>query len=123
MDEPRKVFVYGTLMPDEQRWGAISRYAISWDEATAIGTLWDTADGYPAATFDGGDGEVVGVVVTIRAEWWDDVLRRLDEIEDEGRLYRRIEIDTSHGRATTYAWLGATDGFRPLPQGWRQRDT
>jgi gamma-glutamylcyclotransferase (GGCT)/AIG2-like uncharacterized protein YtfP len=119
--EPRQVFVYGTLMPDEQRWSAISRYATSWDEATAVGTLWDTADGYPAATFDNGGGDIVGVVVSIRAEWWDDVVRRLDEIEGEGRLYRRIEVETSRGRATTYEWLGPTDGFRTLPQGWRRR--
>ncbi len=42
----------------------------------------------------------------------------LDEIEGEGVLYRRVETETSKGRAVSYEWLGATGRLEPLPNRW-----
>jgi gamma-glutamylcyclotransferase (GGCT)/AIG2-like uncharacterized protein YtfP len=112
------VFVYGTLMPGQCRWPLLSPFAGSWQPATATGQLWDTGRGYPAACFDSGGGPVPGVLVTLAEGVAGAALRRLDEIEGEGSLYRRVEISTSGGPALSYEWLGPTYGLRPLAGGW-----
>ena len=112
------MFVYGTLMPGESRWPHLRPYARSWRPATVPGRLWDTGLGYPAAKFGDPAGEIPGVVVRLRSEAAEAAIRLLDQIEAEGRLYRRVEVSTGRGRALTYEWLGPTDGFRPLPGGW-----
>ena len=111
------VFVYGTLMPGQPRWRHLLPYAVDWRPATATGRLWDTGRGYPAARFDQ-PGTMPGFLVTLDESRAEAAIRLLDEIEGEGRLYRRVEIATSGGRAVSYEWLGATDGLRPLPAGW-----
>ena len=111
------VFVYGTFLPGESRWPLLEPFAASVDAANARGQLWDTGRGYPAARFDV-DGTIPGAVVALRAETEAGALVRLDEIESEGTLYRRITIDTSHGPAQSYEWLGPTDGLRVLAV-WR----
>jgi len=75
--------------------------------------------GFPAARFVDGDGEIPGFVVILPAHLCSDVVARLDEIEDEGVLYRRVEIDTSEGRAMSYEWLGETSELTQIPYGWR----
>jgi gamma-glutamylcyclotransferase (GGCT)/AIG2-like uncharacterized protein YtfP len=114
-----RVFVYGTLMPGESRWRYLSPYAYSWQAATAPGRLWDTGCGYPAAKFDDDAGEIPGVTVVLASHWAETAIRVLDEIEGEGVLYRRVEVSSSSGTAVSYEWLGPTDGFSPLPRGWR----
>lgn len=115
------MFVYGTLMPGEVRWPALAPFVQRSEDATAPGRLWDTGAGYPAATFEAGEARIPGVVVWIDADRWDQALRRLDEIEGAGRLYRRVEVDTSIGPATSYEWLATTEGLAALPSGWRRR--
>src|SRR5438552_4010429 len=88
----RLVFVYGTLLPGESRWPALRALSESWHHATAPGELWDTGRGYPAARFVPGDKVIPGVVVAVQAPCWEDALDRLDEIEGEGELYRRVEV-------------------------------
>jgi gamma-glutamylcyclotransferase (GGCT)/AIG2-like uncharacterized protein YtfP len=117
----RAVFVYGTLMPGELRWQALAPFAEVWEDATTEGRLWDTANGYPAATFERCEASIPGVVVWIHADRWDQAVRRLDEIEGEGSLYRRVQVKTSVGPAISYEWLGTTTGLRALPSGWRRR--
>ena len=112
------IFVYGTLMPGDVRWPALAPYALRWERATAAGRLWDTGHGYPAVRFDGDGGLVPGVLVTVDPARVADVLELLDGIEDEGRLYRRVEVTTSGGPAYAYEWLGSTEGFAPLAAGW-----
>jgi gamma-glutamylcyclotransferase (GGCT)/AIG2-like uncharacterized protein YtfP len=116
----RAVFVYGTLMPGELRWQALAPFAARWQNATTPGRLWDTGHGYPAATFERGETRIPGVVVWINPDQWDQAVRRLDEIEGEGSLYRRVEVETSVGSATSYEWLGTTASLRALPSGWRR---
>jgi hypothetical protein len=48
------------------------------------------------------------------------VIQRLDRIEGEGTLYRRVEIETRAGPATSYEWLGPTEHLQILPDGWRR---
>jgi gamma-glutamylcyclotransferase (GGCT)/AIG2-like uncharacterized protein YtfP len=125
-----RVFVYGTLMPGELLWPALERFATGWAPATARGRLWDTGRGYPAIRFaTGADAEtdtdaavVPGVLVTLDSERRAEAFAVLDGIEGEGVLYRRVEVDTSGGRATSYEWLGSTDGLVSLPEGWPRRE-
>jgi gamma-glutamylcyclotransferase (GGCT)/AIG2-like uncharacterized protein YtfP len=118
----RSVFVYGTLMPGGTRWDALSPFATSWEPATANGELWDTGHGFPAARFGVGAAVIHGYVVNIGDDCWPAAIRRLDEIEGEGALYRRCEVQTSRGSATTYEWMGSVEGFRLLPDGWITKD-
>lgn len=118
MNEARRVFVYGTLMPGQPRWPYLSRYAASWEPASTPGRLWATGRGYPAARFGDPGTRIPGVLVALRAETADEAIGRLDEIEGEGILYRRVEITTSGGPAVSYEWLGSTDELEPLPGGW-----
>jgi gamma-glutamylcyclotransferase (GGCT)/AIG2-like uncharacterized protein YtfP len=113
-----RIFVYGTLMPGEPRWPALAPFAASWERATAAGRLWDTGNGYPGVRFDVAGQPVPGVVVTLAADRAAEAVETLDAIEEEGELYRRVEVDTTAGRALAYEWLGATDGLRHLPDGW-----
>jgi len=114
-----QVFVYGTLLPGEERWSLLEPFSEAVGEATADGTLWDTRRGYPAAVFDG-SGAIPGAVVVIKAGAWDAVIDLLDRVEGEGTLYRRVEVTTSAGPATSYEWMGPTIGMQPLPSGWQR---
>ena len=118
---PTGVFVYGTLMPGQGRWPALASFAAGSRPAMARGHLWDTGLGYPAARFDSGGGQIPGVLVTIAPDLLASALVVLDRIEDEGVLFRRVEVVTSAGPALSYEWLGRTEGFRLLAGGWPGR--
>jgi gamma-glutamylcyclotransferase (GGCT)/AIG2-like uncharacterized protein YtfP len=118
MHATRRLFVYGTLLPGEPRWSMLEHLSETATDATASGTLWDTGRGYPAAVFTG-PTEIQGAVIAIPPERWDEVIDLLDQVEGEGVLYRRVEIETSAGPATSYEWLGPTEGMTVLPNGWR----
>ncbi len=118
MDGPDRLFVYGTLMPGEPLWPALEPYAASWERATAPGELWDTGLGFPCIRFGPGAPAVPGVLVEIVPDRITEVLAVLDRVEDEGRLYRRVVVETSAGPAYAYEWLGSTEGLRRL-SGWR----
>lgn len=113
------MFVYGTLMPGELRWPALERFAAGWERASARGRMWDSGHGYPAVRFDGDGPAVPGVLVTLAADRVAEAVAVLDDIEEEGSLYRRIEVETTGGMAMTYEWLGPTDGLAVLDGGWR----
>ena len=114
-----RLFVYGTLMPGEALWPALAPFAVSWQAVSAPGHLWDTGHGYPGVRFDPGGSPVTGVLVVLDPARAAEAVELLDEIEDEGRLYRRVEVATSAGPAFAYEWLGPTEGLRPLSGGWR----
>ena len=118
MDGPDRLFVYGTLMPGEPLWPTLAPYATSWEPATAAGELWDTGLGFPAVRFDATGPTVSGMLVAIAPDVLTDALAMLDRVEDEGRLYRRVVVETSAGPAHAYEWLGSTDGLRRLAGGW-----
>ena len=119
MDGPPLLFVYGTLMPGEPLWPALAPFAAAWDEGSAAGRIWDTGRGYPAVRFDLAGDTVPGVLVSLDPDRLAAAIALLDEIEEEGSLYRRVEVSTSGGPAWAYEWLGPTDGLVWLPHGWR----
>jgi gamma-glutamylcyclotransferase (GGCT)/AIG2-like uncharacterized protein YtfP len=121
MEGTTRLFVYGTLMPGDRLWPLLAPYASSWAPGNAPGRLWDTGHGYPAIRFDPAGAPVPGVVVTLHADRAGEAVAVLDEVEEEGVLYRRITVDTSAGPAFAYEWLGPTDGLAHLPDGWPQR--
>jgi gamma-glutamylcyclotransferase (GGCT)/AIG2-like uncharacterized protein YtfP len=112
------LFVYGTLMPGDPLWPVLEPYALSWRLATTFGWIWDTGHGYPAVRFDAGGEPVPGVVVVLDHDRAPAALALLDEVEEEGFLYRRVEVEATAGRAWAYEWLGPTEGMAPLPGGW-----
>ena len=61
---------------------------------------------------------VPGVVVRLDAARASEAVAVIDAIEEEGRLYRRVEVVTSAGCAFAYEWLGRTEGLEPLRDGW-----
>jgi len=105
-------------MPGEPLWPGLAPYARSWERVTARGRLWDTGQGHPAARFDRDGGTVAGVLVRLDPDRATEAVEALDRIEDEGRLYRRVEVDTTAGPALAYEWLGPTEGLTPLRGGW-----
>jgi len=118
-----RIFLYGTLMPGEERWPALQPYAASWRPVTAEGRMWDTGRGYPAVRFDragdlGPGGIVAGVLLDIRSGRLAEAVTTLDLIEEEGNLYRRVDVATSDGPAMGYEWIGPLDGMAPLAGGW-----
>ena len=121
MDGPPRLFVYGTLMPGEPLWPALAPFAVAWEEVTAPGRIWDTGQGYPAVRFDVAGGAVPGVLVALDPDRLAEAIAVLDGVEEEGSLYRRVEVATSGGRAWAYEWLGPTAGLSPLPDGWPRR--
>jgi gamma-glutamylcyclotransferase (GGCT)/AIG2-like uncharacterized protein YtfP len=124
MDGEIRIFVYGTLMPGDVLWPELEPYARSWHPVTARGRLWDTGHGFPGVRFDSDtesnndSSAVPGVLVELDPGRANEAVDLLDRIEDEGRLYRRVEVETSSGPALAYEWLGRTDGLKPLPDGW-----
>lgn len=118
MDGPLRIFVYGTLMPGEPLWPALVPFAVAWEDASAAGRIWDTGHGYPGVCFDATAGAVPGVLVALDPARADAAIQLLDDIEEEGTLYRRVEVSTSGGPAWAYEWMGPTSGLALLPDGW-----
>ena len=115
------VFVYGTLTPGHSRWWVLEPFAGEWEEASARGALYDTGRGFPAARFFDSATAIPGVRVQLRPDRLEEAVARLDEIEGEGTLYRRVRVTTSRGDAVAYEWTGPTAGLRRLPDGWAKR--
>jgi len=109
---PTALFVYGTLLPDQERWPLIADHVVAVRDATVAGTLFDTGHGYPCARFDG-DGSIPGALLELRDDELDAVLAMVDEIEgvDIG-LYERVIVTTDANEpAWSYAWAQDLDGL------------
>ncbi len=105
MNEPgtADLFVYGTLVPGGRWWRVVERFVVAHRPARAYGVLYDTGDGYPAATFAPDAPEVHGALLTLREPVA--ALARLDRFE--GDEYERTTIVTTDGdTAVAYAWRG-----------------
>ena len=73
--EPPRLFVYGTLQPGRLRWPFLEPFALGHRPATLAGLLYDTGQGWPAATFDGAGHHVVpGTLVELDPERADEAL-------------------------------------------------
>ena len=100
------LFVYGTLLPGEERWRFLAPVVIGQGVPdTASGDLYDTGLGYPAARF-GTAGTIAGRTFTLMEASDDRALTELDVIEGAvAGLYRRTSIVTGNGvRAWAYEY-------------------
>ena len=103
-DEPEHLlFVYGTLLPGEERWPILEQFVARDGDREGIadavaGVLYDTGEGYPAASFLAGAGRVAGRVFRLDAARLAEALEVLDEVEDAVLgLYRRVRVVTDGG--------------------------
>lgn len=108
------VFVYGLLKPGFTLHHVVAPFVVRTAPATVRGRLYDA--GVPAARFDE-DGEIDGVLL-----WLDRVheaLAVLDDVEDEGETYRRVEVTTAEGlRAWAYEYVASLDGRPRAGRAW-----
>jgi gamma-glutamylcyclotransferase (GGCT)/AIG2-like uncharacterized protein YtfP len=113
-DWPDRLFVYGTLRPDDRAWHRIAPHAAAAPEPTQVtGTLHDTGHGYPALC--PGQGSVRGWTIPLRSP----ATAFTDLDAYEGPEYRRTRVIDSTGRLCwTYLWSAPTQGLRQLPDGW-----
>ncbi len=126
----RTIFVYGLLKPGLGLHHVVSPFVEKSVEGRVRGRLYDAGgfgglprcEGLPAARFDE-EGTIEGFVFWLDEQRLDDALRVLDELEDEGDVYRRIVIDveTPEGveRAFAYEYLGSLDGRRDVGSAWK----
>ncbi len=111
------VFVYGLLKPGQRLHHLIESFATRIEPATVEGRLFDA--GVPAARFDT-LGTIEGFVIRLARP--DEALRLLDDVEDEGTLYRRVLVRarTGDGEVDAYAYeyLGDLTGRREAGSSW-----
>jgi gamma-glutamylcyclotransferase (GGCT)/AIG2-like uncharacterized protein YtfP len=98
-DPEHLLFVYGTLLPGEERWELLEPFVVGAGSPDSVaGTLYDTGEGYPAASFETGDRRVAGQVFQLDGGRLDEALELLDEVEDAVLgLYRRVRVVTDAG--------------------------
>jgi gamma-glutamylcyclotransferase (GGCT)/AIG2-like uncharacterized protein YtfP len=98
-DPEHLLFVYGTLLPGEERWAILEQFVVGPGAADSVaGALYDTGEGYPAASFAAGAGTVRGQVFQLAAHRLAEALEVLDEVEDAVLgLYRRVRVVTDAG--------------------------
>lgn len=111
------VFVYGLLKPGFRLHHVVAPYVAREAAATVNGRLYDA--GVPAARFDE-DGTVEGHVLWLERP--DEALATLDDLEDEGEVYRRILLgaETTDGTVDAYAYeyLLPLADHRPVGTSW-----
>lgn len=109
------VFVYGSSMPGESRYGEIKEYVQSSTRAVVDGLLYDSGLGYPAAKFEPG-GEIPGFLLTLEPATADAFLREQTALESG--LFVAVDVQTHSGvTASAWEWIGATDGM-PRIEAW-----
>ena len=112
------LFVYGTLRPGQERWPFLAPFVTDdgYDDA-AVGALYDTGNGYPAARFDHA-GTIHGRVYPLHLDRLDEALQLLDEVE--GAVvdrFHRVAITTSSGVAAwAYEYCGEP-AYVAIPSG------
>jgi gamma-glutamylcyclotransferase (GGCT)/AIG2-like uncharacterized protein YtfP len=117
-----RLFVYGTLMPGEERWRLLEPLAAPGEPeaATADGLLYRTPYGWPAAVFGQAEAAAVpGLVVALRDPGH--ALLVLDEAEGTGTgLFERRLVATTAGQCWAYHWPGPVSGFEVIAS-WARR--
>jgi gamma-glutamylcyclotransferase (GGCT)/AIG2-like uncharacterized protein YtfP len=127
----RQLFVYGTLLPGEERHPVLGRHGASTGEAASVqGTLLDLG-AYPGLIVEGATTRVRGEVYDVPDS--ERFFVELDGIEMfngfgvSGSTYRRALVRADRpGRASTLAWTylygGRRAGIRVIDSGdWRGR--
>jgi gamma-glutamylcyclotransferase (GGCT)/AIG2-like uncharacterized protein YtfP len=120
---PHLLFVYGTLLPGEERWPILERFVVGAGEADSVaGVLFDTGEGYPAASFEPAPTveaqRIVGQVFELDPSMLDEALEVLDEVEDAVLgLYRRVRVETAAGRCVWAYQYGQGLTLTPIAGG------
>lgn len=113
------IFVYGLLKPGFSLHHVVAPFVQRAEPATVRGRLYDA--GVPAARFDG-DGEITGHVLWLDPGRLDEALEVLDDLEDEGELYRRLVVQASTAdgpvKAHAYEYLAPLDGRPEVGGAW-----
>ena len=126
-----QLFIYGTLIPGEERWHFLEPFVAAGTSPvadTTTGHVYDTDLGYPAARFDCTNtiGDVIeGMLISLDPSTLTECMELLDEVEGEPEgEYHRIIIDTGSGaRAWSYQYGLPLDGLRRIRSGsWLRRD-
>lgn len=113
-DTKPALFVYGSSMPGQSRYGEIEEYVIEIDKDSVEGLLYDSGLGYPMAKFGPGD-DIPGYVLWLDPETAEDVL--IEQTRLESGLFHPVPVRTAGGvTATAYEWIEATDGFPRIDQ-------
>ena len=127
MDAPlNQLFIYGTLIPGEERWVYLEDFITEITPDTTRGLLYDTGRGYPAARFDATNSIpqlIHGLRMTIAPDRIDECLELMDEVEAAERgLYHRVVIVTDDGEtAWSYQYgTGLADNVAIDSGSWRQ---
>ena len=114
------IFVYGLLKPGFSLFHVVEPFVMRSAVATIRGRLYDA--GVPAARFDE-EGEIEGFILWLDEGRLDEALKVLDELEDEGDVYRRvlIQADTDGGRveAHAYEYLSPPEETKNVGRAWR----
>lgn len=116
------VFVYGTLRPGDVRWSFLEPFVTDGGIADSVeGSLFDTGEDYPAATFAGpatGSTVIHGRTFRIAEAMLDECLAVLDVEEDTvGGRYRRVAITTRAGVDVWAYEYGFGMDLVPIPSG------
>lgn len=113
------VFVYGLLKPGFSLHHVAEPYVVRSSAGSVRGRLYDA--GVPAARFDE-DGEIEGYVFWLERDRLAEALRVLDELEDEGDVYKRVTVAVRTERgivgAQAYEYLGPLDRCRLVGRIW-----
>ncbi len=119
-----RLFVYGTLMPGHLRWSMLSPWSVHEAEVGVPGVLYDTGNGWPAATFDAEAASTVpGWVVDLADGAPPELWAVLDEMEGIGSPpdpatdpYVRVRV-TLPDRTEAWAYHATR-----IPAAWRAID-
>lgn len=114
------IFVYGLLKPGLRLHHVVEPYVTAAEPAEVDGRLYDA--GVPAARFDE-PGRISGFVFRLDPERMAEALAVLDDLEDEGEIYRRVEVTASTAsgkvRAQAYEYLLDLEGRPDVGGCWR----
>ena len=118
-DELDVVFIYGTLLPGEERWPVLEPFAVELTASAVSGALYDTGYGYPAAVFSE-PGRIEGTLVRLDRIRLTVALVTLDEVEAvEHGLYESTVVASDHGPAWSYEYRGGIDRLVRIGSRWR----
>lgn len=117
-----RLFIYGTLIPGEERWPYLSEFVDTVEAGATRGLLYATPFGYPAALFDSTatlDRWIQGQVMTLNPEAVEECLSVLDEIESAVTgLFHRVVVRTASGVAAwSYQYGLGIDELEPIESG------
>jgi gamma-glutamylcyclotransferase (GGCT)/AIG2-like uncharacterized protein YtfP len=112
------LFVYGTLMTGECYHHYLDTATHRGPARTVPGYILLNPGRYPALV-EGGKGSVRGELYDVDGP----TLALLDDLEETPTLYRRVQVETDQGLATTYLLAALPDPSWPaIPSGdWRDR--